>query len=161
MANVPYGTQFYTQKTITATNTNTSQNINVSSYTSIPLIGNVDTNYDPVFFTPLPTTDEIEVLFTGRIRVTSNVHYYASRSKIAINTKVAVNGVLRSVLGGGGYIRNSSGQRETLSSIVDEFDVVPNDKISIMGQREGGSGTSTMHDAGSSIIIVEKVLPND
>lgn len=160
MANAPYGERFYTQKTITARNTDTTTNINTASLTKVPIVGTIDSGFDTDFFTPDIPNNEIRVNFSGRIRVTAHVFFQGSVTRGDVALRIYVNGVARAVRGGGGYSRNSSGQSTSLAGIFDEFPVAANDIISIYGFQSGGAGTLTMNTASSSVFTIEKVLPN-
>ena len=118
MANAPYGELFYTQKTITARNTNVGTNLNRTTLTKVPIVGNVDAGFDTDFYTADTGNNRIICKFNGRIQVKCDIFFEGDSQRASINLRVYVNGTPRNRRGGGGYGRNASGQDQSVSHIL-------------------------------------------
>ena len=142
------------RKSIVCRNTNTGSDINTSTATELPITGVVDPGYDTEVFGV--TGNRVVCKIAGKIRIECHVYHRSPQyNNIHVMLFVAVNGNLRSINGGGGYISRREDHLRSMATVIDEFSVAADDEVSIYTQREAGFGLTRMEIAQGSILTVE------
>jgi len=93
------------------------------------------------------------------VRCSLSVHTTCAFNRGNLTMRLAVNGTPFGPIAAHGYIRNASGHNESSYSIPGTWiSLNTNDIITIQTLREAAAGTLTMAQAGSSQLLLERLL---
>lgn len=138
-------------------NTNTSTNINTTSFTEIPIAGTTDI-LDSTYFTVVG--NGIRCLVAGRVKCTAIIRTTSSPDLLSlIKTALAKNSVRFGAEGvGGGAITDGRGTNyyDGSAQVVSYATVAANDIITLLGARVGGAGSLKLAQTGTSILLLEQ-----
>ncbi len=139
------------------TTTNSSLNINQSSWVKIPWNNQkiVDRHY-----THSEGTNPEEITFTedGTYMVYCSLAFNSPNGDIRVNPgiKFAINGNRRDAIGMSGYIRHGSGHDRASNSIMETIEVSRGDTLTVQTIQKGSSGTVNMLSNKSTLEIYSR-----
>jgi hypothetical protein len=138
------------------TSTDTSTDINQSSWTTISWDSEISVDAD---YTHSTTTNPGEVTFdnAGTYRVYVMLTYDDNgNARINPGIKFAINGTRRDALGLSGYSRANSGHNEASNYLQETIDVSAGDTLTVQTSQYGNTGTVTLR-ANESVLEIEQV----
>ncbi|AUO79113.1 hypothetical protein [Salinibacter phage M8CRM-1] len=143
------------KNTASFTSSNTSLNINQSSWTKIPWDVQLDVDGG---YTHDPAGSPTDITFdnAGTYRVKVMITYDSSRHRINPGVRFAINGSRRNALGLSGYSRHASGHYEASNYVEELVTVNSGDTLTVQTTQYGNSGTVTLR-SNESVLIVEQV----
>lgn len=143
-------------------NSNTSANINSSSYTNIPIFGTLNWNDDTTLYSVSGNT--LTINSTGRYRITANIAYTVpavsgnnSEQRVSVEARIAIDGTATGSIANTGYVRRANGHNEASLHINEVFNITAGQTISIQTIRGGNSAPANFRSVGTSNIYIEKI----
>lgn len=138
-------------------NSNTTQNLNLVSYTNVPLCGTTIYNNSTSLYTVNATTNQITVQETGWYKVAYAVYIYSTGSRNLVNFQVHIDGVATGSIQNS-YIRNGTGDSHGSIHCEELFEIQTGDVIDVRAIRNSNNSTATvLASAGTSFISIERV----
>lgn len=137
------------------TSTDTTTDINTTAWVTIPW----DTEYtldsaythDAVNTPGTITFDE-----AGTYKVWTSIAYDATAADVSPSVKLSVNGVQKTTHGLGGYVSNTNGKTESMTTVMRTITVAAGDSLVIEATQTGNAGTATMRSE-ESILEIEQL----
>lgn len=141
------------QPVIQLRNLNDSQDINVSSWTEVPLAGIID----------IDNSDEFDIVegrvvcqFSGAVEVYTSVSQDSGVQRPNVFVQIAINGSRVGGVGMSGYIRSRSGHGESSSTITTVAEVAEGDEISVYSIQGANTG-GVFQRKGESVLRVTRL----
>ena len=142
---------------VKTTNSNTTQNLNTTSYSIVPLCGTAVYNNSPNLYTINSSTNRIEVEVTGWYKVCWALYIRSTGTRNLVNFRVHIDGVAAGTIQNS-YIRNGNGDQNGAVSCEELFQITAGQEIDIRGQRASSNGTATtLPIAGTSFLAIERI----
>ena len=136
-------------------NTDTTTQLNNSSWTTVPIGGIVDIHDAAAF--DIVNTHSVRCKFDGRVKCHVNLSQTTSNVRTQTSVRLTKNGNQFSGVGMSSYIRSASGHNESSSDATGYVDVLVNDVISVQSTQQANNGV-IVQVAGASLFSVERVL---
>lgn len=138
------------QPVISLTTTDTSTNINQSSWTKI----NWDT--EKIVDTPYSHSGtDITFNEAGTYEVYASISYDANgNARTNPGVKFAINGTRRDGIGMSGYVRSASGHNEASTPLKEVISVGAGDTLTVQTTQMGNNGTCNMRSLESVLTVV-------
>lgn len=139
----------------TLRNTDTSTDINNSSYTEIPMGGNQARNDDDLYTF---VGNGIQVTKAGTYVAKCSLHINANVTRANLLVRFFINDAGNGVgaVAASGYIRNGSGHNESSFQLEEDFILAVGDIVTVKAIREAAAGTVSMAVAESSYLKLVK-----
>lgn len=143
---------------VKATNTDTTTNINTTTYSIIPLCGTaVFNNGVNGLYTVNASTHRITVNETGWYKVSYSVHITSGGARNSLNTRVHVNGLPVGAVQSS-YIRATNSHIDDTLTCVELFPVTAGQEVDVRGTRSSTNGSaSSLVESGGSFLSIERV----
>lgn len=136
-------------------NTDTTTNINNAGLTTIPIDGGMITNQSGYAI----NGNGIQLTGVGAyVKCTFVVHVTSVTNRTNMTLRLAKNGVLFGPVSASGYIRNASGHNESSFTATAWTKMETNDIITVEAIQEANAGTVTMATAGTSQLLLERLV---
>lgn len=136
-------------------NTDITTNLNNLTSTEVPIDGAMITNGTGW------AINGNGIQLTGPdsyVRCTFNLHITASFNRANLTARFALNGTPLGPIAAMGYIRNATGHNESSLTVTTWIQMTTNDIITVETLREAGAGTVTMDTAGTSQLLLERLV---
>lgn len=137
-------------------NSDTSTNLNNLTQTEVPMDGTLTT---------LGTGWSVDgngIQLTGPdawVKCTCSLHVGAAFNRANMTVRFALDGVLTGPIAAHGYIRNATGHNESSYTIPGFWiQMTQGQTITIETLREAGAGTISMQTAGTSYLLLERLV---
>ena len=138
---------------IKTSNTDTTTNLNQTSFTAVPLTGSTEVNENNYYTV---SGSGIRIDNTRSYTVTANVHYTSTGQRVALQGRFYINGNPVGAITSTGYIRAANGHNEATLHLTEKFSLTELDIIEFRVQRESTLATNTtMPIIGSSNLMIE------
>jgi len=136
-------------------NTDISTNLNNLTPTEVPIDGAILTNGTGWAI----NGNGIELTGSDSfVKCTVNLHITAAFNRANLLVRFRLNGVAFGPIGASGYIRNATGHNESSITITTWVSMTTGDVITVETLREAGAGTITMDTAGTSQLLLERLV---
>lgn len=146
---------FPSKNSASLTSTDTSTDINKSSWTKIPWDNqlSVDSGY-----THDPSGSPTDITFdsAGTYRVHVSISFDSGNYRVNPGIRFAINGTRRDRTGLSGYARDASGHSEASNVLTEQITVSAGDTLTVQTYQFGNSGTCTMRSS-ESVLLIEKM----
>lgn len=136
-------------------NSDIATNLNNLTQTTVPIDGGIITNHTGF------AINGNGIQLTGPdayVKCTFNIHVTSSNARTNMIVRLSKNGVLFGPVSASGYIRAANGHNESSYTVTAWTKMVTGDIITIETLREGNTGTVTMASAGTSQLLLERLV---
>ena len=133
---------------------NVTQNLNTNNWSNIKVVGTQDIDIGDDFV--VQGNNAIKCLFDGYIDIYASIRGYSTIQRASHEIRITRNNSSLGPIGSTGYIRSYSGHNTSSSSIRALTPCKKNDLIRIQTHREALSGTVTMVN-GTSVLLINRI----
>lgn len=145
-----------TKNAASLTSTDTSTDINKTSWTQIPWNNQLDVDAG---YTHDPANSPAQITFdnAGTYKVHVSISFDAvDNYRVNPGIRFAINGTRRDRTGLTGYNRDASGHHEASNVLTEQITVNAGDTLTVQTYQFGNSGTCTMR-SGESVLLIEEI----
>jgi len=148
-----------TRKIFTATSLDTTTNYNATpGGTQTPIVWDSELIKDSIYTHDNATNPEqVTVTEAGTYRIYSMLTATSTGQRVQVLLRIAINGTARARFGAGMYIRSSSGQNKSSSTIEETIVLNANDIITITGEKGSSITTAAYNISEASYFSIEKI----
>jgi len=136
-------------------NVDTTTNLNNLTPTTVPVNGVMTTNGTGWAI----NGNGIQLIGADSlVKCTFSLHITAASNRPNLTSRLSLNGVPFGPISASGYIRNNNGHNESSLTVTTWVQMSTNDIITIETLREAAAGTVTMDTAGTSQLLLERLV---